>query len=337
MKRKFYFFTIVISSLLVNIVSAGGSAESSVAQNEKSGLPSIVMIVKQSDPWFDDMAQGIAQLKKDTGLNIYVQTPASGDPALQIGIMENLISQGVSAICIVPNDPKALIPTIQKARKAGIKVVTHEAPDIAKYVDLDVEAFKGEDFGKIFASALAKACNGKGLYAGFVGGLTMTTHMEWYNAAVKEISSKYPEMKNISSEAYEDGNSIQQAYNKTVEILKVYPDIKAFFDCSAHGGGICQALKDKGRTDVKVVSLALPSMSANYIKDGSMVHGQAWRQADAGYATAYAAYLLVKGEAVKTGTDLKAKGYENVTVANNIAYGFAPLIFTAENVSTYKF
>ena len=95
-----------------------------------------------------------------------------------------------------------------------------------------------------------------------------------------------------------------------VEILKVYPDIKAFFDCSAHGGGICQALKDKGRTDVKVVSLALPSMSANYIKDGSMVHGQAWRPADAGYATAYAAYLLVKGEAVKTGTDLKAKGYE---------------------------
>ena len=64
MKRKFYFFTIVISSLLVNIVSAGGSAESSVVQNEKSGLPSIVMIVKQSDPWFNDMAQGIAQLKR---------------------------------------------------------------------------------------------------------------------------------------------------------------------------------------------------------------------------------------------------------------------------------
>ena len=29
----------------------------------------VVMIVKQSDSWFDDMATGIDQLKKDTGLN----------------------------------------------------------------------------------------------------------------------------------------------------------------------------------------------------------------------------------------------------------------------------
>ena len=38
-------------------------------------------------------------------------------------------------------------------------------------------------------------------------------------------------------------------------------------------------------------------MSATYIKDGSMVHGQAWRPADAGYATCYAAYLIASGQA----------------------------------------
>ena len=35
-----------------------------------------------------------------------------------------------------------------------------------------------------------------------------------------------------------------------------------------------------------------------------MYKGLAWRPADAGYATAYAAYKLVKGEAVETGADL---------------------------------
>ena len=29
----------------------------------------VVMIVKQSDPWFDDMERGVNQLAKDTGLN----------------------------------------------------------------------------------------------------------------------------------------------------------------------------------------------------------------------------------------------------------------------------
>ena len=104
----------------------------------------VVMIVKQSDSWFDDMATGVEQLKKDTGLNVSVQVPETGDAASQISIMENLIAQGVNAICVVPNDPEALIPTIEKARKAGIVVVTHEAPGIAGNVDLDVEAFINE-------------------------------------------------------------------------------------------------------------------------------------------------------------------------------------------------
>ena len=124
---------------------------------------------------------------------------------------------------------------------------------------------------------------------------------------------------------------------ETVEILKAYPDIKGFFDCSVHGSAIAQALKDKKRTDIKVVSLAMPSTSANYLKDGSIYKGLAWRPADAGYATCYAAYKLVKGEEITTGTDLKATGYNEVKVEDGIAYGFAPLVFTADNISDYNF
>lgn len=296
----------------------------------------IVMIVKQSDPWFDDMEKGIIQLKEDTGLNAYVLTPESGDPALQIAIMEDLISQGVDAICIVPNDPQSLLPTIKKAQDSGIVVVTHEAPGIAESVDLDVEAFINAEFGELMGKAVVDATGGEGQFAGFVGGLTMDTHMEWYNAAVSYINAN-SKMTNVASEPYEDKNSIEGAYNTTIELLKAFPELTAIFDCSAHGGGISQAIKDKGRTDIKVISLAIPSMSATYIKDGSMVHGQAWRPADAGYATCYAAYLMASGQGVQTGTNLLATGYENITVDGNIAYGFAPLVFTADNIDDFEF
>lgn len=320
---------------LALLLSLGGAALAAEAKDISEYK--VAMIVKQSDPWFDDMELGVNQLKEDTGLNAYVLTPESGDPALQIAIMEDLISQGVDAICIVPNDPQALIPTIQKAREAGITVVTHEAPGIADSVDLDVEAFVNADFGALMGEAIGKATGGQGEYAGFVGGLTMDTHMAWYGAAIQYLAENYPEMKNVSEEPYEDGNSIEGAYDKTVELLKAYPNLTAIFDCSAHGGGISQAIKDKGREDIKVISLALPSMSATYIKDGSMVHGQAWRPADAGYATCYAAYLLASGQGVATGADLKITGYESVNVEGNIAYGNAPLVFTAENVDDYNF
>jgi simple sugar transport system substrate-binding protein len=251
--------------------------------------------------------------------------------------MEDLISQGVEGICIVPNDPQAILPTVKKAQDAGIIVVTHEAPGIASSVNLDVEAFVNAEFGALMGDAVGKAAGGKGQYAGFVGGLTMDTHMEWYKAAVANIKQKYPDMVNVSDEPFEDKNSIEVAYDRTIELLKAYPDIKAIFDCSAHGSGIAQAVKDKGRSDIKVVSLAIPSMSASYIKDGSMVHGQAWRPADAGYATCYAAYLLASGKGVATGSDLKATGYENVKIDGNIAYGYAPLVFTADNIGDFNF
>lgn len=323
--------------VLLALMLIASMAFGAVAEEKAISDYTVVMIVKQSDPWFDDMEAGITQLAEDTGLNCYVLTPESGDPALQIAIMEDLISQQVDAICCVPNDPQALIPTIQKAREAGIVVVTHEAPGIADSVDLDVEPFVNAEFGKMLGEAIVTATGGKGEYAGFVGGLTMDTHMAWYNAAVEYIAEAAPEMVNVAAEPYEDGNSIEGAYDKTVELLKAYPNLTAIFDCSAHGGGISQAIKDKGRDDIKVVSLAIPSMSATYIKDGSMAHGQAWRPADAGYATCYAAYLLASGQGVETGADLKITGYESVTVDGTIAYGYAPLVFTAENIDEFNF
>lgn len=298
----------------------------------------IAMIVKQSDPWFDDMQKGIKQFKEDTGVNAYTLFPESGDPALQISIMEDLIAQGVDAIAVVPNDPKSLIPTIKKARENGIVVVTHEAPNIAEHVDLDIEAFSNKDFGELMGKSLAEEMDGEGKYAGFVGGLTMTTHMEWYKAAVNYIEENYPDMTNISDEPYVDNNDLQTAYDRTMELLRVHPDIGGFFDSSAHGAGIAKAVRDRGLTDeVAVASLAIPSMSSTYLKDDSMDHGQAWRPAYAGYAAVSAAYKLVTGEGVETGTDLGITGYHNMEVENNIAKGNAALEITKENVDEFSF
>lgn len=324
-------------------MEAAEASETSTTETaeDKSADPAdykVVMIVKQSDSWFDDMAAGIDQLKKDTGLNVSVQVPETGDAASQISIMEDLIAQDVDAICVVPNDPNALVPTIEKAKEAGIVVVTHEAPGIADSVDLDIEAFVNESFGELFAENLATAMGGKGKYAGFVGGLTMETHMAWYESAVAYLAENYPDMENVATEPYEDGNSVEGARDKALEVLKAYPDIAGFFDCSAQGGGICEALQENDLAGkVQVVSLALPSMSSTYLKDGSMAHGLCWRPADAGYAACYAAYLIASGQGIATGTDLKATGYDSIELDGSIGYGNAPLEFTADNIDDYNF
>lgn len=311
--------------------------DSSNASNKDDEL-TIVMVAKHEGiSWFDDMRIGVEQFGKDYGVNAYQIAPEGGDPAKQAQMVEDLIAQGVDAILAVPNDSKSLVPVLKKAREQGIVVITHEASDIAADVDYDMESFNNEDFGVLFFEALAKEMNYEGKFTGFVGALTMTTHMQWYQAGVDYVKANYPNMEMITTEPYEDKNDNKIAYDKTIEIIKANPDIKGLFDMAASGAGIAQALQDKNRNDIVLSSLALPSMSADYIKSGIMDHGQAWRPADAGYVTALIAYKMLTGEKIEDGINLEKAGYEKCNLDGNIVYGNAPVVFTKENVDDYDF
>ena len=322
---------------------AGSTQESqptdnSAAQTKDLSEIRIALIVQQSDPWYDDMELGVKQFAQDTGVDAFVLTPESSDPALQNALMGELIAQNVDVICVNPNDPMSLTSSIQKARDAGIPVITHESPNIADQVDLDLEAFQDEIFGQLYAESLATAMGGEGQYCGFVASLTMTSHMNWYNAAIEHIKENYPEMELISEEPFVDENDFQVAYDKTLELLKSYPDLKGVFDCSIHGAGICQALIDKGLDgEIKVVSLAQPSMSAEYLENGSMQYGQGWRPYNTGYALMSAGLKLAQGETIETGTDLGIEGYESLTLQGHLAFGDAAIEFTADNVADYDY
>ncbi|WML54814.1 autoinducer 2 ABC transporter substrate-binding protein [Neobacillus sp. PS3-12] len=337
MKKSLIVFLVVM--LMLGIVGCSGASKKTTASADgKKKKFTIVMVAKHEGiSWFDDMRVGIKQFAKDYNVNAYQIAPEGGDPAKQAQMVEDLIAQGVDAILAVPNDPKSLDPVLKKAKAAGIVVVTHEASDISKDVDYDMEAFNNKDFGVRFFEGLAKSMNYEGKFTGFVGGLTMTTHMQWYQAGLDYIKKKYPKMEMIDPKPYEDLNDNKVAYDKTIEILKAHPDIKGLFDMAASGAGVAQALQDKNRNDVALSSLALPSMSAGYIKNGIMDYAQAWRPADAGYVTALIAYKILNGEKLSGTVDLKKPGYEKSTVNGKLIIGNAPVEFTKDNVDNYKF
>jgi simple sugar transport system substrate-binding protein len=318
---------------------AAASANAGKAAGKENKDITIVMVAKHEGiSWFDDMRIGVDEFAKTTGVNAYQIAPEGGDPAKQVQMVEDLIAQGVDAILCVPNDTKSMAPVLQKARDAGIVVVGHEAPDILDSVDYDLEAFPNEEQGVRFGENLAKAMNGEGKYASFVGMLTMTPHMIWWETAVKYLKEKYPKMECVTPEPLEDKNDNKLAYDKALEVLKANPDLKGFTDSAASGAGIAQALKDKQRKDISVVSTAVPSMSGAYIKEGYMYAGLCWRPADAGYVSCEIALKILKGEKIGEGMDFSKDGYKKVRIMNNnMIVGDAPLVLTPENIDNYKF
>lgn len=87
----------------------------------------IVVVPKDaSNPWFVRMEVGVNEYAQAHPENtIYQRGTPEIDATLQAQLVQDLIAQGVDAICVVPVDPESLEPVLQQAREAGIVVIAH--------------------------------------------------------------------------------------------------------------------------------------------------------------------------------------------------------------------
>ncbi|WP_353095995.1 autoinducer 2 ABC transporter substrate-binding protein [Tissierella praeacuta] len=332
MKRCSKRILVFISLLMtLTLVAACGQkdANKQSSTNAEGKEFQIVMVAKHEGiPWFDDMRKGVDEFNKEYEgkVKAWQIAPEGGDPAKQVQMVEDLIAQGVDAIAVVPNDPDSMRPVLERAKEKGIIIISHEAAGLADVVDYDIEAFDNESFGVLMFDELAKAMDGKGKFAAMVGGLTMETHMAWYNAGMEHIKANYPDMTPISEQPYEDKNDDKIARDKSLEILNAHPDLKGFVGTSVSAGSnMASVLKEKNNTDIKVVSLGIPSVSGPYLEEGFMAHAQTWRPADVGYASMNLAYKMLSGKEIKDGINLDRHGYESIKVVDKVVYGNAPL------------
>ncbi len=144
-----------------------------------------------------------------------------------------------------------------------------------------------------------------------------------------EARAAYPGL-NMAAESAQDLGSQRAAHDKTMELLKAHPDLKAILGNSpASVLGAAQAVTEMGLIGkVGVFGTSFPSEAGDFLRSGAVISIQFSVPADAGYAAARAAYALLKGGKVEDGVDLGRSGYDRVTVKRNsygvpVAYGMA--------------
>ena len=305
------------------------------AQDKKFNIVTVVKI--SGIQWFNRMEEGVKKFAADTGNNAYQVGPAKADAQLQVQLLEDAIAQKVDAIAVVPFSPEALEPVLKKARDAGIKVISHEASTIQN-VDWDIEAFKNAAYGEHFMKSLGECMGGKGEYAVFVGSLTSKSHNQWVDAAIAYQKANFPDMKMVGSKN-ETNDDQQQAYAKTQELLRAFPNVRGFEgSASTDVAGIGLALEERGMgKDTCVVGTSLPSIATQYLDTGSVDMISFWDPSLAGYAMNKVAVMLLNGKEPTDGMDLGIPGYEKVSFDGKVIYGQAWVDVTKDNAKDYPF
>jgi simple sugar transport system substrate-binding protein len=312
--------------------AAAGDAE---ASGDELVFTTVVKIAGIN--WFNRMEEGVNAWGEENGVDASLVGPAEADAAQQIPIIEDLIAQGVDALCVVPMDPGQLDPVLQKAMDAGITVVTHEASN-QQNMDYDIEAFDNFAFGGGLMDRLAAEMGEEGEYAVFVGSLGSKTHNEWVDGGIARQEEAYPNMTLVGdkNESFDDA---EIAYQKAKEILAAYPNIKGFQgSASTDVVGIGRAVEEAGLQDeIAVVGTSSPQTAGDLLFSGAIDAIGGWDPALAGAACNRIAMMHIAGEEIGEGIDLGIPGYESLLADGNVLYGDAALYITAENAADYDF
>lgn len=136
----------------------------------------------KEERWQKDRDIFIAECKK-AGAEVLVQA-ANSDDALQVSQSENLLSQGVKVLVIIPHNAEAMAPIIDSAKKSKVKTIAYDR--LIKNCDLDLYiSFDNEKVGYFQAAYITKLVP-KGVYA-YIGGSPTDNNAFMFKAGAMKV------------------------------------------------------------------------------------------------------------------------------------------------------
>ncbi len=290
--------------VLASVVISGGAG---------GAEPEIAVVVKIGGiPWFTAMEKGIKEAGKEQKVKAYMVGPTTADPAQQVRAVEDLIAKKVSAIGVVPNDAKALEPVFERAKAAGIPVITHESPEQVGNV-WDIEMIDNQEFGERHMKDLAKLMGEEGEYIVYVGGLTVPLHNSWADAAIAYQKEHYPKMK-LVADRYGVAESVDDSYKTAQDAMLAHPNLKGILTFGSQGPiGAGRALKERGKADkIVLVGACSPTQGKKLVKEGVIRVGYIWSPPEAGKAIVTVAKMVLEGKPITDGMEIPGLGKVSV-------------------------
>lgn len=290
----------------------------------------------KGDPYFISARAGAESAAKELNVELLWDGPTDLDPAKQNEVVEAWITRGVDAIAVSVENRQAISTVLRKARARGIEVLTWDADAEADARDFFVNQATPQGIGYTLADEAARILGGRGELAIITASLSAANQNEWIRYIRERLEQRHPGLKIVAIQP-SDGDR-DRAFAETQTVLKVHPNVRLIMAIAAPAvPGAAEAVKQSGRTDVKVTGLSLPNMSRPYIKAGIIESIVLWNTTDLGWLTVRAARAAATGELKRGATTLAAGRLGAVQVAGDEIRLGTPFIFNRANIDRFDF
>lgn len=251
--RKLWLFLLAL--FVIGLVACGEESSGDSEDGGDSGDSDLtigISLPSATHGWMgaliDNAESQAKEIQEAEGIN-YIMTNAT-DPNSQANDVDDLISQDVDVIVMLPIESAALSPVGQKVKDAGIPLVIVDRElenDAATVVVKGDNEGIGVNAGEYFIDKLG----GKGKIVEITGPPSSVT--EQRGAGFKEAIESTDGMEIIASQSgdFSTETSLEVMQN----ILQAQPEIDAVFtQDDGMALGVVQAIKEAGREDIQFVT-----------------------------------------------------------------------------------
>lgn len=341
MTRRLSFRACAISLLAFALTGCDSGSSSRPGVLKIGLMPKLVGI-----PYFNACRKGAEEAAKELGVEIVYDGPDTADSNRQVELLNSWMLRKLDVLAVAPNNPEAIAPVLERARKAGLRVLTWDTDSIDTarefFCNQIDDAALARTLVDIVADELGGANGGKaaGKVAGKVaivsGTETASNQNTWIAHMRDYMAEKHPGLEVLEPVEY-PGEDRARSIQAAAGLLRrpERPDAIVGMT-SVAAPAVAQAVSDAGLSGkVVVTGLTIPSAMRAFVKDGTVKSFVLWNPVDLGYLTIYAAKLLHDGKLVNGA--IQAGRLGECEVRDGQVLLGDPLVFDASNIDEFDF
>ena len=116
-------------TLVTTLLGAAALGVMMAAPAQAAGIAACLITKTDTNPFFVKMKEGATAKAKELGVSLKTYAgKVDGDSESQVAAIESCIADGAKGILIAASDTKGIVPSVKKARDAGLVVIALDTP-----------------------------------------------------------------------------------------------------------------------------------------------------------------------------------------------------------------
>ena len=308
--RSFVRFLAALAAAAFVVSACGGSTPSSTSTNKVKKIAFFGFAAANS--FAQATWAGVQESATKAGVEAKFFDP-NFDSTKQVAQIQDATASGqYQAYVVQANDGNAVVPPIQEAIKAGIKVVGEFTPIGTRYDTIEPQVagliFVGEApvwNGKSLGELGVQACGSLNpCKVAYLEGFKALPLDNARTAAVKAALQAAPNVQIVASVegGYTQASGIKAAQN----VLQAHPDVNVMIGSSQAIEGATQVIKDAGLAGkIKLIGNGGSTQAVSFVKDGTWFACYIIAEKSSGAKAAQLAIDAGNGKTVPTSYDTR--------------------------------